>query len=330
MNQFNIGIRTTLEKDSTCKICNKKAMKMYNMNNDNAFTPYYVCGEKQCCDVMNGNVLSNKIKCSLCANIIELLYLYVWGGSSGQIIFPLCSLKCSKEYRKMIKSESKKINHEHKIVCAYCHVAGYKFRKCSKCGIIFYCSKECQIADWKKEHKEHCKKMGLKQNENRDKTLVKEQDESKCRICKSDSTRIYNCLITGKRVSLISICDKRDCEENILNYMCLAGCVCSVCCTHIDRSKLRMHSVVIRKLSVVTVTMWITCSSKCLRQSIDNSRKIADGDEQINYICDYCGKRGIDHKSCAKCLITYYCSHECQVADWKSRHKEQCKEYKKE
>ena len=32
------------------------------------------------------------------------------------------------------------------------------FKKCSGCGIAFYCSKDCQLADWKCRHKKVCSK----------------------------------------------------------------------------------------------------------------------------------------------------------------------------
>ena len=41
--------------------------------------------------------------------------------------------------------------------------------------------------------------------------------------------------------------------------------------------------------------------------------------------CGGCGKRGEGFKKCTKCKVTYYCSRECQVKDWKSGHKQLCK-----
>ena len=40
----------------------------------------------------------------------------------------------------------------------YCKVckAGAK-QKCSGCSSVFYCSRNCQVADWKKGHKNECK-----------------------------------------------------------------------------------------------------------------------------------------------------------------------------
>ena len=39
--------------------------------------------------------------------------------------------------------------------CNTCHISG-KFKKCSGCEKVYYCSKECQRQDWK-EHKKTCR-----------------------------------------------------------------------------------------------------------------------------------------------------------------------------
>lgn len=41
--------------------------------------------------------------------------------------------------------------------------------------------------------------------------------------------------------------------------------------------------------------------------------------------CVKCGKSDIKLKLCAKCKDLYYCSRECQVADWKV-HRDECKD----
>ena len=47
-------------------------------------------------------------------------------------------------------------------------------------------------------------------------------------------------------------------------------------------------------------------------------------------ICDECGKESnVKLKCCSKCKLAYYCSADCQRADWK-KHKIVCKEFSKE
>ena len=45
--------------------------------------------------------------------------------------------------------------------CANCKKFGFKFKKCSACQSVYYCSRECQKSDWKK-HKKVCKKATKK------------------------------------------------------------------------------------------------------------------------------------------------------------------------
>lgn len=47
-------------------------------------------------------------------------------------------------------------------------------------------------------------------------------------------------------------------------------------------------------------------------------------------MCSKCGKQEsgeLQMKQCAKCKSVQYCSSECQIADWKSGHREECKEF---
>ena len=76
-----------------------------------------------------------------------------------------------KSLIKMIQSGEMKPNNNSKIIqqriCEMCKqtttiiaLSGgglYKFKKCGKCKIVFYCSKFCQCQDWEK-HKLICKK----------------------------------------------------------------------------------------------------------------------------------------------------------------------------
>ena len=39
--------------------------------------------------------------------------------------------------------------------CCYCSAAGYKYKKCGKCRLAFYCSLECQTKHWS-THKTTC------------------------------------------------------------------------------------------------------------------------------------------------------------------------------
>ena len=40
--------------------------------------------------------------------------------------------------------------------CAACHSKTHATSRCKKCGRVAYCSKKCQIAHWKSEHRDEC------------------------------------------------------------------------------------------------------------------------------------------------------------------------------
>ena len=45
-------------------------------------------------------------------------------------------------------------------VCAYCAAeapSGTSLKSCSRCGIVLYCGRDCQLAHWKAGHKKSCK-----------------------------------------------------------------------------------------------------------------------------------------------------------------------------
>jgi hypothetical protein len=48
------------------------------------------------------------------------------------------------------------------------------------------------------------------------------------------------------------------------------------------------------------------------------------------FVCANCSRteseEGKGLKSCSTCLLTFYCSKECQKSHWKSAHKKECKE----
>jgi hypothetical protein len=45
-------------------------------------------------------------------------------------------------------------------ICASCHEEGGM--ACKNCQLVVYCSRECQVEHWKKEHKKHCKSPLMK------------------------------------------------------------------------------------------------------------------------------------------------------------------------
>ena len=62
------------------------------------------------------------------------------------------------------EAEKAKQNQLNIIRCNYCNVpeTSTKHKICSACKKAYYCSAECQKHDWKRGHKEECKKNKAK------------------------------------------------------------------------------------------------------------------------------------------------------------------------
>ena len=74
--------------------------------------------------------------------------------------------------RKYIKlSETKEFDEDQKkkitdllstlsSMCRVCGKKGERYKQCSRCTCVYYCSVDCQRKDWKENgHKEECKKL---------------------------------------------------------------------------------------------------------------------------------------------------------------------------
>ena len=74
--------------------------------------------------------------------------------------------------RKYIKlSETEKFDEDQKkqitemlsdlsSMCRVCGKKGERYKQCSRCTCVYYCSVDCQRKDWKENgHKEECKKL---------------------------------------------------------------------------------------------------------------------------------------------------------------------------
>ena len=45
-------------------------------------------------------------------------------------------------------------------MCRVCGKKGERYKQCSRCTCVYYCSVDCQRKDWKENgHKEECKKL---------------------------------------------------------------------------------------------------------------------------------------------------------------------------
>lgn len=62
---------------------------------------------------------------------------------------------------KCLIAEAQDNHEESEVTCEECGTKGTKAKlmKCSQCLSVFYCSKDCQKKDWKKNHKKVCKTL---------------------------------------------------------------------------------------------------------------------------------------------------------------------------
>jgi hypothetical protein len=76
------------------------------------------------------------------------------GTDRGMVLFLSKQIPCSclDESEKNAKQAAKTRR------CTYCSSEGLKMelKKCSQCKSVQYCSKECQVADWRAGHKKEC------------------------------------------------------------------------------------------------------------------------------------------------------------------------------
>jgi hypothetical protein len=100
---------------------------------------------------MISNIPTNQIMVDFHASIRIL------GTDRGLVLFLAKQIPCSclDEDKKNAKQAPKSGR------CWYCNreVLRVELKKCSQCKSAVYCSKECQAADWRREHKKKCKSL---------------------------------------------------------------------------------------------------------------------------------------------------------------------------
>ncbi|KAK1738049.1 hypothetical protein QTG54_011343 [Skeletonema marinoi] len=79
-------------------------------------------------------------------------------------VFSMLSMDPSKKDETMAQNIRKMYaGHEGNVVkCSFCRKDepdDQEFGECSGCGLVLYCSKECQRSDWKLSHKVECGKL---------------------------------------------------------------------------------------------------------------------------------------------------------------------------
>ena len=76
--------------------------------------------------------------------------------------------------------------------CNFCNKPNVSLR-CSQCSQYYYCSKQCQVSDWKQGHKKICKKL-----------MEKKKATSKCRGNDKNIGAKFDCLKCDEEMSKIA------------------------------------------------------------------------------------------------------------------------------
>lgn len=167
---------------------------------------------------------------------------------------------------------------------------------CARCQAVLYCSRACQLADWKARHHSQCVAI-VKADVV---TMKKDNGPTKRRQKKLKGQREYGPEAVEK------IMDKKYIDKAIANlpdshvqyyrwaWRYLTGNVCKL-----DEEKLRTQLTMMR----LTNPICATCHEK--------SAKIA-----LN--------------RCDQCFLYTYCSKECQETHWQAHHKKWCAKMKSE
>ena len=194
-------------------------------------------------------------------------------------------------------------------VCCVCSKEGAK--RCSKCKLQYYCSKECQQSDWK-NHKVVCRKGNSEET-----SVAKLHDTcsiySKERSKKCSNYKLQNycnkeCLQSNWKS------DRNLCSELNQRSVNLIHDICSVC--------LKEGA---KKCSRCKVQLY--CSKECQQKDWKNHKTVCKLNKRplnlTQNVCCICYKEAA--KRCSKCKVQFYCSTECQQSDWKN-HKTLCNE----
>jgi hypothetical protein len=86
------------------------------------------------------------------------------GTDRGLVLFLSKQIPCS-----CLEEDKNNAKHAPKTGrCTYCNSEGPKLelKKCSQCKLAQYCSKECQVVDWRAGHKKDCEMWKLSREQN--------------------------------------------------------------------------------------------------------------------------------------------------------------------
>jgi hypothetical protein len=145
-----------------CQKCQTQIDQTKSMINVVYYKDVYGLTRMGLCDTCRfGKTFLSDASCCMCEKPVVTLrvgVVYRFRDKRITELFACCTPECTKlGYKWVLKVRKKSEGKKSMVkVCSYCHQTPNKAYSCAKCRSSYYCSNECQKADWT-EHKKLCK-----------------------------------------------------------------------------------------------------------------------------------------------------------------------------
>ncbi|TFY52004.1 hypothetical protein EVG20_g10745 [Dentipellis fragilis] len=209
------------------------------------------------------------------------------------------------------------------------------FKTCSQCHAVYYCSKECQVAGWRKSHKTECQsnkqELTGKIMQRKDRLFLSHLlDHGLCRnqphlrrlaaqnfpgmpLANIGVTVDYTYLPEDYSVFVTDEHNRsREGEAATVECLIPTGLRCTKICITMPKPSLGRGEASISTPVVPDLEEQLGCSE---------GRGMPPGVPSYGLFT---------HNQADTCHIVLYCSKECQVAGWKNGHKVECKRNQEE
>lgn len=128
---------------------------------------WVLCHSTDCARKHLQRLESKEIGCWMCGQhpthhfAQQSLWIYDMLAETGcKLLTMFCSAECTATYYQRVKMLG------GQRICCNCQSTDNKeqrpLRKCAGCGLVYYCSMECQRQHWHKEHKDRCLRHHVK------------------------------------------------------------------------------------------------------------------------------------------------------------------------
>ena len=149
-----------------------------------------------------------------------------------------------------------------------------------------------------------------------------------CTFCDAETNFVYILNArepdTDTDINIPNVC--RDCKPEMATHI-IAGCfMCHDGPKAVD-GKYECRAIHDIRSDSTTAYVYYYCSLECKNNDIHFHRRIKTmfslNTTLAKKCCNYCKLISSDLKCCSNCKNTWYCSSECQKANWK-KHKKDC------